>query len=148
MSLDPTWRDGVHNALGPAEKPYMQLDDDQEGSAATAPPRARHVRTKGHRNTTLSGDTRIDWSEAFVAPDSIILFGSKLRGVFVVDTVAGEVGVIDARLAGRRALVAGDLTQAIGRARHDDHIVSPLSCAAVYDIHPIAQPERQSLVLL
>lgn len=44
-ALDPTWRDGVYNDLGPAEQPYM--------------------RTKGHQNTTLSGDTRVDWSEAF-----------------------------------------------------------------------------------
>lgn len=25
VSLDPTWRDGVYNGLGPAEKPYMQV---------------------------------------------------------------------------------------------------------------------------
>ena len=51
VSLDPTWRDGVYNALGPAEKPYM--------------------RTQGHRNTTLSGDTRVDWSEAFALVPSL-----------------------------------------------------------------------------
>ncbi len=51
VSLDPTWRDGVYNGLGPAEKPYM--------------------RTKGHRNTTLSGDTRVDWSEAFALVPSL-----------------------------------------------------------------------------
>ena len=45
VSLDPTWRDGIYNQMGPAEKPYMRI--------------------KGHRNTTLSGDTRVDWSEAF-----------------------------------------------------------------------------------
>jgi len=46
VSLDPTWRDGVYNALGRAEQPYM-------------------TRTDGHRNVTLSGDTRVDWSDAF-----------------------------------------------------------------------------------
>ena len=51
VSLDPTWRDGVYNELGPAEQPYM--------------------RTKGHRNTTVSGDTRIDWSEAFALVPSL-----------------------------------------------------------------------------
>ena len=25
VSLDPSWRDGVYNGLGAAEKPYMQL---------------------------------------------------------------------------------------------------------------------------
>lgn len=39
VSLDPTWRDGIYNGLGPAEKPYMRI--------------------AGHRNTTLSGDTRV-----------------------------------------------------------------------------------------
>jgi DNA modification methylase len=51
VSLDPTWRDGIYNDLGPAEKPYM--------------------RTKGHRNTTLSGDTRVDWSEAYTLVPSL-----------------------------------------------------------------------------
>ena len=39
VSLDPTWRDGVYNELGPAERPYM--------------------RTTGHRNTTVSGAPRV-----------------------------------------------------------------------------------------
>jgi len=51
VSLDPTWRDGVHNDLGAAERPYM--------------------RTRGHRNTTISGDTRVDWSEAFALVPSL-----------------------------------------------------------------------------
>jgi ParB-like nuclease domain len=38
VSLDGSWRDGVYNALGPAERTYM--------------------RQKGARNTTMSGDTR------------------------------------------------------------------------------------------
>ena len=53
VQLDPTWRDGVYNDLGPAEKPYMRI--------------------KGHRNTTLSGDTRVDWSEAFALVPSLIV---------------------------------------------------------------------------
>jgi DNA modification methylase len=51
VSLDPTWRDGVHNDLGPAEKPYMRI--------------------RGHQNTTLSGDTRVDWSDAFALVPSL-----------------------------------------------------------------------------
>ena len=45
VSLDPTWRDHLYNGLGPAEKPYMRIE--------------------GHQNTTLSGDTRVDWSDAY-----------------------------------------------------------------------------------
>ena len=67
VSLDPTWRDGVYNALGPAEKPYMRISADQEDGAPTT----RHGRTRGHRNTTISGDTRVDWSEAFALVPSL-----------------------------------------------------------------------------
>src|SRR2546428_571103 len=63
VSLDPTWRDGVYNALGPAEKPYMRISASADDSARVA----RHARTRGHRNVTLSGDTRVDWSEAFAS---------------------------------------------------------------------------------
>jgi DNA modification methylase len=68
VSLDPTWRDGVYNGLGPAERPYMQLDGvsvQSERDDATRAPGGAHKRTTGHRNTSISGDTRADWSEAF-----------------------------------------------------------------------------------
>jgi len=68
VSLDPTWRDGVYNGLGPAERPYMQLDGPSvhsDGGDATRARSSAHRRTTGHRNTSISGDTRADWSAAF-----------------------------------------------------------------------------------
>lgn len=50
VSLDPTWRDGVYNKLGPAALPYM---------------------TEAHENRTLSGDTVVDWSPAFALVPSL-----------------------------------------------------------------------------
>src|ERR1022692_3383128 len=48
VSLDGAWRDRAGlNGCGPAEASYM-----------------RH-RTEGHTETTISGDTRADWSDAF-----------------------------------------------------------------------------------
>lgn len=48
VELDSEWRDRAGlNGPGPAEPSYM-----------------KH-RTKGHTETTISGDTRADWSEAF-----------------------------------------------------------------------------------
>jgi hypothetical protein len=48
IELDSEWRDRAGlNGHGPAEPSYM-----------------RH-RTKGHTETTISGDTQADWSEAF-----------------------------------------------------------------------------------
>ncbi len=51
VSLDPTWRDHLYNGLGPAEQPYMRIE--------------------GHQNTTLSGDTRVDWSDAYALVPSL-----------------------------------------------------------------------------
>jgi len=48
IELDSEWRDRAGlNGRGPAEPSYM-----------------KH-RTEGHTETTISGDTRADWSEAF-----------------------------------------------------------------------------------
>jgi hypothetical protein len=49
IELDSEWRDRAGlNGCGPAEGSYM-----------------KKKRTKGHRETSISGDTRADWSEAF-----------------------------------------------------------------------------------
>ncbi len=74
VSLDPTWRDGVHNELGPAEAPYMQ-------------------RTDGHRNVTLSGDTRVDWSDAFAIVPSLQVGYVWHAGVHAAEVAAGLLGI-------------------------------------------------------
>jgi DNA modification methylase len=53
IELDSEWRDRAGlNGCGPAESTYMKR------------------RTEGHTQTTISGDTRADWSEAFaLVPD-------------------------------------------------------------------------------
>jgi ParB-like chromosome segregation protein Spo0J len=74
VSLDPTWRDGVYNTagrLGPAEAPYLRLDPSAEGIDATRASAGAHRRSRGHRHTTISGDTRVDWSEAFALVPSL-----------------------------------------------------------------------------
>jgi hypothetical protein len=73
VSLDPTWRDGVYNQLGPAEQPYM--------------------RTEGHRNTTLSGDTRVDWSEAFALVPSLTVGYVWHAGVHAAAVAAGLTAI-------------------------------------------------------
>jgi hypothetical protein len=85
VQLDQTWRDGVYNgahrsvrggfgAKQLAEQPYMMRD----GAAgqplpddATPAPSSAHVRRVGHRHTTISGDIRADWSEAFALVPSL-----------------------------------------------------------------------------
>jgi len=54
IELDSEWRDRAGlNDCGPAESSYMKQ------------------RTEGHRETTISGDTRADWSEAFALVPSL-----------------------------------------------------------------------------
>jgi DNA modification methylase len=54
IELDSEWRDRAGlNGCGPAEPSYMKN------------------RTKGHTETTISGDTRADWSEAFALVPSL-----------------------------------------------------------------------------
>ena len=54
IELDSEWRDRAGlNGCGPAEPSYMKK------------------RTEGHTETTISGDTRADWSEAFALVPSL-----------------------------------------------------------------------------
>jgi DNA modification methylase len=73
VQLDPTWRDGLYNSLGPAEKPYM----------------VEHVRTEGHQNTTLSGDTRVDWSDAFALVPSLTVGYVWHAGIHAAEVALG-----------------------------------------------------------
>ncbi|MGO9208194.1 MAG: DNA modification methylase, partial [Candidatus Limnocylindrales bacterium] len=65
VELNPTWRDPVYNQLGRAARPYIRMDGHAQADRATEAPRGARRRSVGHRNTTISGDTRADWSEAF-----------------------------------------------------------------------------------
>jgi len=54
IELDSEWRDRAGlNGCGPAEGSYLK------------------ARTEGHRETSISGDTRADWSEAFALVPSL-----------------------------------------------------------------------------
>jgi len=69
ISLDMEWRDRAgHNSLGAAEKSYM--------------------RSPAHRNTTISGDTKADWSDAFELVPSL-----DVAYVWHASTFAPEVAL-------------------------------------------------------
>jgi DNA modification methylase len=89
VSLDGSWRDGVYNALGPAEKTYMRIAGQPGADDATRAPGGRRGRTAGHRNTTLSGDTRVDWSEAFALVPSLTVGYVWHAGVHAAEVAAG-----------------------------------------------------------
>ena len=89
VSLDGSWRDGVYNALGPAEKMYMRIDGHSDGEDATAAPGGAPGRKRGHRNTTISGDTRVDWSEAFELVPSLAVGYIWHAGVHAAEVAQG-----------------------------------------------------------
>jgi ParB-like chromosome segregation protein Spo0J len=89
VSLDGSWRDGVYNALGPAEKTYMRVSGQPNVDDATRATRGAHGRAPGHRNTTLSGDTRVDWSEAFALVPSLTVGYVWHAGVHAAQVAQG-----------------------------------------------------------
>ncbi len=93
VSLDGSWRDGVYNALGPAEKTYMRVSGQPNADDATQATRGARGRTPGHRNTTLSGDTRVDWSEAFGLVPSLQVGYVWHAGVHAAEVAEGLVRI-------------------------------------------------------
>jgi DNA modification methylase len=89
VSYDASWRDGVYNALGPAEKAYMRIDGHPDADDATAAPGGAHPRTRGRRNTTISGDTRVDWSQAFELVPSLAVGYVWHAGVHAAEVAQG-----------------------------------------------------------
>jgi len=89
VSYDASWRDGVYNALGSAEKTYMRVDGQSHADDATAAPGGAHGRRKGNRNTTISGDTRVDWSEAFALVPSLAVGYIWHAGVHAAEVAQG-----------------------------------------------------------
>jgi DNA modification methylase len=72
IELDSEWRDRAGlNSCGPAEASYMKK------------------RTKGHTETTISGDTRADWSEAFELVPSIQIAYVWHASVFTREVLDG-----------------------------------------------------------
>ena len=72
IELDSEWRDRAGlNGRGPAEPSYM-----------------KH-RTKGHRETSISGDTRADWSEAFALVPSLQVAYVWHASKFTCEVLAG-----------------------------------------------------------
>ncbi len=88
VSLDPTWRDEAgFDTLGPASKPYMvrrrkMAGDGQAGS-----------RTAGHRNVTISEDTRADWSAAFALVPSLAVGYVWHADVHALEVAQGLLGI-------------------------------------------------------
>ncbi len=99
VSLDPTWRDGVYNGQSErrsfrgvrsgAEQPYMRVRATPEPDGAPAAARGAHGRTRGHRNTSVSGDTRVDWSDAFALVPSLTVGYVWHAGVHAAEVAEG-----------------------------------------------------------
>ena len=82
VGLDPTWRDKAYNGMAPGADPYM----GQEGGQGV---RIRHPRIVGHRNVTISGDVRADWSDAYALVPSLTVGYVWHAGVHAGEVAAG-----------------------------------------------------------
>jgi DNA modification methylase len=100
VQLDQTWRDGVYNGprkrvkgwgvVAGAEKPYMmrEVPDAEE-----AQPAKRGHHTAGHRNTSISMDTRADWSEAFALVPSLQVGYVWYASIHTLEVLQGLLGI-------------------------------------------------------
>lgn len=106
VQLDQTWRDGVYNGprkrvrgwgvVAGAAKPYMMReapDGQPDGEDATPASRAAHRRTAGHRHTTISGDVRADWSEAFALVPSLQVGYIWYASAHTLEVLQGLLGI-------------------------------------------------------
>lgn len=71
----------------------MRIDGQLDGDDATAANGGAHGRSRGHRNTTLSGDTRVDWSEAFALVPSLTVGYVWHAGVHAAEVAQGLVRI-------------------------------------------------------
>jgi DNA modification methylase len=67
----------------------MRVDGHADGDGATRSPGGAPGRTRGHRNTTLSGDTRVDWSDAFALVPSLTVGYVWHAGVHAAEVAQG-----------------------------------------------------------
>jgi DNA modification methylase len=106
VQLDQTWRDGVYNgprkrvkgwgvAAGGA-KPYMMRDAPAPAPAqdgATTSSGGGRGRTKGYLHTSISGDVRADWSEAFALVPSLEVGYVWYASAHTLDVLQGLVAI-------------------------------------------------------
>ena len=101
VQLDQTWRDGVYNGprkrvkgwgvVAGAEKPYM-MREVPDGTTRDAKAKRGH-HTAGHRNTSISMDTRADWSEAFALVPSLQVGYVWYASIHTLEVLQGLLGI-------------------------------------------------------
>ncbi|MGC8635341.1 MAG: hypothetical protein ACP5VP_11935, partial [Candidatus Limnocylindrales bacterium] len=126
VSLDPTWRDGVYNTAGrlgakayPAERPYMLRDGAAGQPESDGAPRANggaHGRTRGHRHTSISGDTRADWSEAYALVPSLQVGYVWYASAHTLEVLGGLLAI---GFELRQQLIWAKTQPAIGRSAYN-----------------------------
>ena len=94
VSLDQTWRDGAgYNGLGAAEAPYMQVPGPSEAVDGPSASRGTRRRRPGYRHTTISGDTRADWSAAFALVPSLEAGYIWYASAHTLEVLQGLLGI-------------------------------------------------------
>lgn len=100
VQLDQTWRDGVYNGprkrvkgwgvVAGAAKPYMMREASE---AKERRPRRPGHRMTSHTNTSISMDTRADWSEAFALVPSLQVGYVWYASIHTLEVLQGLLGI-------------------------------------------------------
>jgi len=103
IELDSEWRDraGLNTAPGEKRTPFSKAAAKRHPSAPAEPSYMKH-RTEGHTETTISGDTRADWSEAFELVPSLQI--AYVWHAFEIHAGSSEWAVAHVVRQGRRKL--------------------------------------------
>ena len=106
IELDSEWRDraGLNTAPGQKRTAASKAAAKANPQYAAEPSYMKH-RTEGHTETTISGDTRADWSEAFELVPSLqvayVWHASKFTRE-VLNGLAPELGIGMFEVSGKR----------------------------------------------
>jgi hypothetical protein len=60
VSLDGSWRDGLYDARRPTQRTHMGVEQHFSPAIRERTPNGGSAGLRGHRHTTISGDTRVD----------------------------------------------------------------------------------------
>jgi DNA modification methylase len=91
IELDSEWRDraGLNGGMPGAKRTTLSKEHTKTHSTAPAEPSYMRHRTAGHHETSISGDTRADWSEAFELVPSLQVAYVWHASKFTSEVLAG-----------------------------------------------------------
>jgi hypothetical protein len=89
VSLDGSWRDDLYHARRPAQRTPVGVEWHSDPADPQSWPNGWSTTLRGHRHTTIAGDSRVDWSEAFELAPSLAVGYIWHAGVHAAEVAEG-----------------------------------------------------------